>query len=504
MNVRSISLNTLLQDLLKADSADDVLIRGITQNSHSVQPGDLFIALAGQQTHGMQYHQDARQRGAAALLAEPGGDWPEAKLRELAKHYAIPLLIQPSLRELAARIAARFYDKPAQHLRLIGITGTNGKTSISHYLAQALNATHQTGVIGTLGNGALNDLQTTQHTTPDAISLQAELARQVTLGIQTVAMETSSHALDQGRVAALPFHTAVFSNLSRDHQDYHGDMAAYGAAKAKLFHMPGLRYAVINTDDPFGRQLSEQINAQITLVTCGAQTNGAHHICPGQIEVRPSGLRIPFHSSWGDGLINSRLIGRFNAENLLLTLGVLLAWEMPLPQAIQALETIQPVAGRMSLLNHADQPNVLIDFAHTPDALQKALQSAREHATGQVICVFGCGGERDQGKRPLMGNIAETLADHIWLTDDNPRQEDAGQILEQILAGMRQPAKVQIERNRARAIQQAIHSAGPDDWILIAGKGHENIQQIGANKKPFSDLAQAQQALAESKPGEAA
>ena len=500
LDQQALLLGDLLPDMGYVNEVAQIPIAGITQNSAEVDAGHLFIALAGQHNHGMQYAGEVIQKGAAAIVVEPGGEWSASRLQSLAQQAAIPLIIVHGLRQKAALMAARFFGHPAQLLRLIGITGTNGKTSVSHFLAQALAQHSITGVMGTLGNGLLDDLQATTHTTPDAVQVQAELARQLILGVKAVAMEVSSHALDQGRVAGVPFHTAVFTNLSHDHQDYHANMQAYADAKASLLRRRGLLLAVINSDDLMGRELLNEMHQRVVTVACGGHNNtatlGDRFIQMQQVEVDPSGLHIQFDSSWGSGAIHSPLWGRFNVENLLLTLGVLLAWQVPLNAAIKALQDLQPIVGRMSLRGGAGQPLVLIDYAHTPDALEKVLSSVREHVQGQLFCVFGCGGGRDQDKRPIMGELAQRLADRVWITDDNPRKEDGDAIVQQIYQGVSTGGdKVQIERDRAQAITQAVTQAAANDVVVVAGKGHETYQLLGDLTVPFSDFLQVEQAL---------
>jgi UDP-N-acetylmuramoyl-L-alanyl-D-glutamate--2,6-diaminopimelate ligase len=312
-------------------------------------------------------------------------------------------------------------------------------------------------------------------------------------------MEVSSHALDQERVAGVPFHTAVFTNLSHEHQDYHGDMQAYGDAKARLFRGAGLSLAVINVDDPFGATLAAEVRPRTFTVAVGGGTNLTRlvdrYLQLSHVQARPDGLTIRFDSSWGSGELQSHLLGRFNAENLALALAVLLAWDMPLDAAMAALAQVQPVVGRMMTFLAPNRPRVVVDYAHTPDALEKVLRSAREHVDGRLVCVFGCGGDRDPSKRPQMGAVARRLADRVILTDDNPRSEDPAQIVVDILSGIEARDTVHIEHDRATAIRVGIAAAGTNDLVLVAGKGHEDYQEVGGQRMPFSDIEQVQQAL---------
>jgi UDP-N-acetylmuramoyl-L-alanyl-D-glutamate--2,6-diaminopimelate ligase len=355
--------------------------------------------------------------------------------------------------------------------------------------------------MGTLGNGLPGQLRPATHTTPDAVAVQAELARQARLGVKAVAMEVSSHALDQGRVSGVSFHTAVFSNLTHEHLDYHGSMSAYAEAKGRLLRRPGLMHAVVNADDRLGRQLLREVGPRVMSVACGLADEtpglGDRYVRAQEVAAVADGLLLRFDSSWGAGEIRSGLLGRFNAENLLLTLGVLLAWDMPLEAALASLRELRPVPGRMNLLGGRGRPRVVVDFAHTPDALEQVLSSLREHVNGRLLCVFGCGGDRDRDKRPRMGGVAQRLADVVIVTDDNPRSEDGGRIVQDILAGMSESTTVEVGRDRARAITAAIAAAGPDDLVLVAGKGHEDYQLVGDMRIPFSDLEQARRALQE-------
>jgi len=383
-------------------------------------------------------------------------------------------------------------------LRVLGVTGTNGKTSVTQLLARALEDDGRCGVLGTLGYGFPGELHAASHTTPDAILAQRWLDDLQAAGAQAVAMEVSSHALHQHRVAGIAFDTAVFTNLTRDHLDYHGSMAAYGEAKARLFHTPGLRLAVVNVDDAFGRELLHTLEGP-TAVACG-ETAGAgdarHYLRVEHVDAGRHGLHLRYASSWGGGEFTAPLFGRLNAENLALVAAVLLAWDVAPVEVAARLARLAPIPGRMEPIEDASgRPLVVVDYAHTPDALAKVLESLRPHTAAELVCVFGCGGERDPGKRPLMGELAERLADRVVLTDDNPRGEDGQAIIDDILAGCREPARVTVLRDRAEAIRHAVRGAGAGDLVVIAGKGHEDHQQIGERRLPFSDTAHARAAL---------
>jgi UDP-N-acetylmuramoyl-L-alanyl-D-glutamate--2,6-diaminopimelate ligase len=400
------------------------------------------------------------------------------------------------LRAQLGEIASRFFDRPSETLRVIGVTGTNGKTSIVQLLANALDGLgSRAATIGTLGAGLVGAIDAGERTTPDVISVHALLAQFRDAGAQSVAMEVSSHALDQHRVDAVAFDLAVFTNLTRDHLDYHGDMAAYGAAKAKLFAWPGLQAAVINVDDAFGRELAATLPHGVGRYRYGVDGADAE-IRATAVRTGSDGLRFALATPWGEGEIASPLLGRFNVANLLAVAGCLGALGYTFAQIQDALARLRPVAGRMSRLGGGDSaPLVVVDYAHTPDALEQALTSLRAHCAGRLVCVFGCGGDRDRGKRPQMGAIAERLADRIIVTDDNPRSEDGDAIVADIVAGLANPRATTIQRDRARAIALALAQARAGDVVLIAGKGHEPYQEIGGVRHAFDDLDVARRTL---------
>jgi len=494
---RAVELRRLLAGIVDA-AVPDMRVTDLCMDSREAGIGSLFLAVSGTQGHGLRFLPQAVAKGATVVLWEPapGVDAPAGA--------GVVCIAVPGLRQSIGRIADRFFDNPSACLEIAGITGTNGKTTTAHLVATAMNETGApTAYAGTLGYGRPGHLHPSAHTTPDCVTVHRRLAELCDGGDRKLCMEVSSHALDQGRVDSVRFHTAVFTNLTRDHLDYHRTFAAYGAAKARLFATPGLDHAVINVGDPFGDELVRQIagEARVTAYQVGALGDTAptaHCLFARSVERNSgegvdAGLSLHFDGSWGAGVLRSPLIGDFNAENLLAALAVLLGWEVPLDRAVQALERSGPPPGRMEVI--ATRPLVVVDYAHTPDALAKSLRVVRRHTTGKVACVFGCGGERDAGKRPLMGAIAEELADTVILTDDNPRGEDASGIVAAIAAGMKAPHAARIERDRARAIAAAIAGAAPQDAVLVAGKGHEDYQIVGATSTPFSDRDCARQAL---------
>ncbi len=506
MNARAMKLSELLSGIADAPNAGDIVVTGLTQDSRSVRAGDAFVALQGGRMHGIEFALQAVERGAAAVLAE------ETKNGRRETGDGAHVIWIDHLRAHLGEIAARFFDRPSEHLTVIGVTGTNGKTSTVQLLAQAF--THlglRAATIGTLGAGLHDAVLSGERTTPDVISVHALLAEFRERGASHVSMEVSSHALAQGRVDDVGFDVAVFTNLTRDHLDYHGTMEAYGAAKAKLFAWPTLRAAVINVDDAFGRELAKKFEDSVRHPghgLAGSQTQGRKKLLRYAIEnddadihatdvrTHADGIDFVVHTPRGEGAVHSHLLGAFNVANVLAVAGVLSALEVPFDSIRDSLEMLQPVAGRMNRLGGGACPLVVVDYSHTPDALQQALTTLRAHCEGKLICVFGAGGERDQGKRPQMGAIAEKYSDLAIVTDDNPRGEDGDTIAAQILAGFAQPQRARVQRDRARAIELALNEAQAGDVVLIAGKGHEPYQEIGGIKRPFDDLAVARDVLA--------
>ena len=468
-------------------TAQHVPVLGLSLNSREVRPGYLFLACKGHDHHGLKHLADARARGAVALAYDPAG--AEAYLPLPG---GIPAVAVEDLAAMAGFIAARFYADPTAAERVVAVTGTNGKTSVSLITAQSLaESSKACGVLGTVGFGAYGKLAEPSHTTPDAVNMQAWLARFRDQGLKHVSMEASSHALDQGRINGTHVEVAVFTNLTRDHLDYHGDMQSYGAAKARLFTMPGLKHAVINLDDAFGMELVRHLpkGVECTGYTLEGKRNPAGHtLMAEKLALNSGGLTFDVAGDFGRGHVDSRLLGRFNAENLLAVQGALLALGLTFEDTLRCLTRARTVPGRMECFGGgAGRPLVVVDYAHTPDALEKALTAARAHCRGELWCVFGCGGERDRGKRPQMGAIAERLADRVMLTDDNPRGEDGDVIVAEILAGMQDRSRVQVERARATAVAKAVHGAAPGDVVLVAGKGHETEQVIGGRELHYSD-----------------
>lgn len=465
-----------------------VPVAGIRIDSRRVAPADLFIAVEGMHTSGTKFIHDAIARGALAVLVD-------AKSGVESASVPVPVYQVTDLPSKIGLIASRFYGNPSKDLDITGITGTNGKTSIAFYLSQALSdgGTQPAGFIGTLGYGEFGKLVASANTTPDAITIQQLLSRFRSKGVRNIVMEVSSHALEQGRVNNTIFNTAVFTNLSRDHLDYHGEMSRYAGAKKKLFMMAGLTNAVINSDDTFGQMLIKEFDKQLNVVSYGLADNKQGDSSPRptiEAELRKqeiNSLFLQISSPWGTGQLQTRLSGRFNAYNLLATLAVLCLRGIPFDSALHTLSGVQGVPGRMEFFGHAGTVRIFVDYAHTPDALKQALMSLREQCSGKLVCVFGCGGDRDQGKRPEMGRVAEIWSDRVILTSDNPRSESPEKIIEDILAGMTGTIPVEVQADRALAIRTAIATSSKEDIVLIAGKGHETYQEIMSHKLPFSD-----------------
>lgn len=494
----------LLSQLLDAVPPEwDRYVSAISQDSRILEPGSLFLARAGLNHHGLDFLKTLLEKQVAAIAAEPGGDWDEARIATAAKAHDLPILAVPHLGHRASQIAGAFFGQPSRSMKVMGITGTNGKTSCALGLAQAMEVSEPCLVIGTLGHGRPSAIQTGSHTTPDAVSLQAILSEARDAGIKTTVMEVSSHALDQGRVEALDFDTAVFTNLSRDHLDYHGDMQSYGRAKARLFEMPGLKAAVINADDAFAAELVQRLASEVRLALYGAKIPAAlatrAELCIEleSLAARPSGLQLALGINGESLSFDSHWLGLFNAHNLMAMLAVLLLEGLSTAQARQRLAHISPPPGRMEAFGGGSLPLVVVDYAHTPDALEQVLKALRPHCSGRLALVFGCGGGRDKGKRPLMGAIAERLADRIILTNDNSREEPPEDIIEDIRAGMKQPNKAEVEPERASAIRLGLVGMGAGDLLAVCGKGHETSQQIGTEIRDFSDRLCVEQLLME-------
>ncbi|HJN50035.1 MAG: UDP-N-acetylmuramoyl-L-alanyl-D-glutamate--2,6-diaminopimelate ligase [Pseudomonadales bacterium] len=467
---------------------EDVTINGIQQDSRLVQEGELFLAVPGSETDGRHYIDAAVASGAAAVLYESG--WKENLVKR-----SVPMIEVEELTARSGEIASRFFDDPSRKMDVIAVTGTNGKSSCSHFIATSLTVLGtKCGVIGTLGYGVPPDLTPFGLTTPDAIRMQQFLSEINLQQAEAVAIEASSHGLVQGRLNGTDVKIAVLTNLTRDHLDYHGDLLQYKSSKRILFEMPSVESAVLNIDDPFGLELQKSLPEKINRICYSLEDKGADVFCE-DMSFHEKGMSSHVTTPWGSGWLESSLYGRFNLSNLLAVLCVLGTEGNTLEYILSTMSDIKNIRGRMDRIDHPDRATVVIDFAHTPDALEQALLALREHCTGELWCVFGCGGDRDRGKRPEMGGIAARLSDHIVLTDDNPRREDSEGIMDEIMEGVAEPDKVHVDSDRSRAIEYAIHAADVNDVVLIAGKGHEDYQEVAGVKRPFSDYEQVEIAL---------
>lgn len=491
------ALADLLVGLVAVAPAEDRTIGHLTLDSREVERSTLFAALSGTQRHGLEFVDDVLRRGAVAIVWEPDPRFDPTAAERACAAAGVPMFMVPDLSAQLSCIAGRFYGEPSRQLSLVGVTGTDGKTSVSQFIAQALSTDQPCGVIGTLGYGLLGSLVPPTHTTPDAVTVQRLLKDMRDLDARYVAMEVSSHALAQGRVAGLRYRVAVLTNLTRDHLDYHGTVDAYAAAKAKLFAMPELEAAVLNYDDAFGRRLKEALPPSVTAYdySLDPRQRGVA-LCCRALRYQPDGLALTVQTPAGTAELSVPLLGRFNAANVLAALGALLALGLPLDEAAARLEGLRPVAGRMERFGGGGLPTVIVDYAHTPAGLTAALEAVRQHTQGKIWCVFGCGGDRDRGKRPQMAAVADYAADELVITDDNPRTEDPDQIVADILAGveLHEPFLV---RDRAAAIRLAVEHAAAGDAVLVAGKGHEDYQLIGGQRLPFDDRAVVRAALQE-------
>ncbi len=480
------SANVWLQGIGLAGLDTDLALNGLTQDSREIMAGDAFVAMAAGKGVQNDHIHEAIARGASLIVRD-----------DLDERIAVsvPVIYVPDLRTRLSAMAAAYYDLPGQSLQVMAVTGTNGKTSTAHWMAQSWHALNlSSGMLGTLGNGLWGNglwgnglkghIQRSTHTTLEPIRLQRTLRELVDQGMTHLAMEASSHGLAQFRMEAVPVHWAVFTNLSRDHLDYHGSMDAYAAAKARLFLWPTLKGVVLNADDAFTNTLRQNLQSDIHCLTFGS-TDSAD-LCCLHVQSATSGLVLQVRSPWGSAELQTQVFGLYNVGNLLAVLGVLLVQGVAWEQAVGLLTQLQPVRGRMQVLRIHGKPKVVVDYAHTPDALQKLLADVRSWCTGRIRLVFGCGGDRDPGKRPLMGSIATQFADEVWLTSDNPRTEDPLHIIAMIEAGC--DRVVQVQPDRYAAIREAIFSAASEDVVVVAGKGHEDYQEVMGKRHPFDDV----------------
>jgi UDP-N-acetylmuramoyl-L-alanyl-D-glutamate--2,6-diaminopimelate ligase len=474
--------------LLGQLASQGAMIDRLSSDSRRCAPGVAFLAYPGETADGRAHIGDAIRRGASAVLWDDAGfGWRD--------EWRVPNVAVRGLKQHAGELAHDFYGRPSESLWVCGVTGTNGKTSCSQWIAAALCASGaKAAVVGTLGAGFPGAFAEVSNTTPDALEVHKLLKDFLVQGARGVAMEVSSHGLMQGRVNGVAFDCALFTNLSHDHLDYHGSMEAYAEAKARLFDSPGLRAAVLNLDDVVGVQLARRLEGRgmrVISYSLSGVRGGGEFIAA----LRSANGEMDIESAWGRATVRLNQLGRFNLANALGVLGCLAAYGMPFQEAVDRLAELPPVPGRMEQVG--GRPLAVIDYAHTPDALEKVLQALRPVATqrgGRLVAVFGAGGDRDPTKRPLMGAVVSRLADRIVVTSDNPRSEAPLEIIAEITRGIDKPHE--IEADRARAIERAISQADGADVVLVAGKGHENYQEIAGERLPFSDGQAARAALA--------
>ena len=487
--LHGVPLSALLRDIVSVPTELDRYVDDLTLDSREVQAGSCFVALAGHHDDGSRYAAQAIAQGALAVLAE-------RPLRNLRAD--VPVICRPDLRHHLGTLAKRFFATPAAALKLCAVTGTNGKTTVAHLLAQAVEQMGEAaGYIGTLGAGALAELAPLANTTPDIITINRWLARSRARACTVVALEASSHALDQQRLDGLALTAAAFTNLGHDHLDYHRDLASYGAAKRRLFAQPELGAAVINIDDAYGAELVRQLPPGLTRWTCSSHA-GQARLRAEDIVATASGMQFTLNIDGWRAPIASRLVGRFNVDNLLVVCGLLLAAGYTREALIHALAALRGVPGRAEeCAQSARGARIFVDYAHTPDSLAAILATLRELRPRRIVLVFGCGGDRDHSKRALMGAIAERDAEQLIITSDNPRNEVPAAIAAEICSGLHTPSAATVVLDRALAIRTALAVAEAGDFVLIAGKGHERSQEIAGQITPFSDHAEIARALSE-------
>ncbi len=477
------SLRELLSGWVEESSLPALVVSGLNLDSRQIQRGEAFVAIAGEQGHGLKYASQARRAGAVAVLHDG--------LAEVPSDLGLCVIEVPQLGQRLSALANRCWQDPANGMDLVAVTGTNGKTSVAWLLAQALGG----AMIGTLGIGRPGQLEPATHTTPDVLGVYRALARIRQSGIRQVVLEASSHALSQGRLEGLSFTTTIFTNLGHDHLDYHLDFQAYGESKARLFtDYPSARQ-LINVDDAFGRELTVRLRNHAGLLTFGLDPTARPEVFGEVRQADLAGLELAVSLPVGRFAVDAQLIGQVNASNLLIVAGELHQRGLGPIEIGELIEALEPVPGRMNCLSGPGGQVVIVDYAHSPDALERALGSLRELCPGELWCVFGCGGDRDRAKRPRMGQVAESLADWIVLTDDNPRSEDGLAIIREIQTGMARPDRCRVIRDRAAAIHDAIARARRGDVVLVAGKGHETVQIIGDQRHHFSDFEAVAEAL---------
>lgn len=483
-----ISIDKLLSGIVETNAYHGPGVSRLSSDSRDVHSGDAFVALRGYESDGREFLLEAERAGAAVALVEDALPASAVNLTEMQ------CVVVPSLRDKLGLIASRLHGEPSKRLHIAAVTGTNGKTTVSQLLAQLIRSSgYDCGVIGTLGVSVESQPTPTEHTTPDPIALQHTLAQWVASAVPFACIEASSHALSQGRLNGVEIDTTVFTNLTRDHLDYHGSMQAYGDAKARLFELPGVRTAILNADDPFCESLHRRLGDHLSVLRYSVKRRDVE-LYASKMRANLDGISLRIESDWGRADLRCPLLGQFNASNLLAAIAGALKAGIPFDAMVAGVGKLQPVQGRMQPLRMSGAPLIVVDYAHTPDALSQALQTLRPLCAGSLLLVFGCGGDRDRGKRALMAAVASEFADHSIVTSDNPRSEDPGAILAEISAAM--TGEYTLVEDRGAAIAQAVASAQPGDCVLVAGKGHEDYQIVGLERRHFSDAECAQDALA--------
>ena len=484
----------LLADLLKPwielETELSINVENLQLDSRKVSAGDVFVAIKGHVIDGRLFIDNAIAAGATAIIADSDQEHPHQHIERRGKVVVIYL---HDIGSQLSLLAGRLYQ--FSPMKLIGITGTNGKTTISQLIAQWIELVgKKAAVMGTTGNGFLNDLKPAANTTGNAIEIQQTLSQLQQQGAQYAALEVSSHGLVQGRVKALSFAVAAFTNLSRDHLDYHGSMEEYAEAKFSLFSQHDCQYKIINADDEVGQQWLKRLPDAVAVSLSKPEQALTHRsLWANEVVYSDGGISLQIDGHWGKAHLQAPLIGAFNASNLLVALATLLSLGFELDKLIQVSPRLTPVIGRMELFQSSKaQTKIVVDYAHTPDALEKALMALRVHCQGRLWSIFGCGGDRDSGKRPMMTKISERLADESIITDDNPRSEDPTQIVADMLQGAVNPEQIHVIHSRYQACQYALQQAGENDIILLAGKGHEDYQIINGQTVHYSDRETAQ------------
>lgn len=493
MNAKSLisgcPLESLLEGIVDKFPVTGINITGIATDSRKVTSGNLFIACIVGSVSNIQYINDAVKNGAVAVLIDEN-ELPEPCI------CSVPVFRTKELVKKIGIIADRYYQHPSSDIRVVGVTGTNGKTSVSYLLTQCLETSSENGcgLIGTLGYGRINNLVPGPNTTPEPITLQALLADMRDRKLREVVMEVSSHGLDQYRVTGVRFNLAIFTNLSRDHLDYHKTLQDYAASKQRLFNEYGIKKHVINIDDELGKKIFNELPDDVEKAGCTLENhiyesehNKEDLVYGKVIDINPGGMKVEIYSPWGKGILSTQFIGIFNLRNILSVLSALCLMDFSFNEALALVSRCKNIPGRLETFSANNFPTVAVDYAHTPDALEQVLSTVKSVCQGNLHCVFGCGGDRDAGKRPIMAAVAEKYADYITLTSDNPRYENPAKIIEDMFAGITSKKNVYIEVNRKTAIENTISRAGVNDIVLIAGKGHENYQEINGTRLPFSD-----------------